>query len=142
MFDEHGEYKISVIGNVYLTKFMGSWNLSLTKRYIQEVKDILENSDIEHWGLLLDMTHWGLASLEAIEMGSQLELFGLQHGLRHYACVFKESVQQHQVEKNISSHPEITYFKTKSAEEAIEFLTQSGYEITLKEVQAKGILTL
>lgn len=141
MFDEHGEYKISVIGNVYLAKFTGSWNLSLTQHYVQEVKGILENHDFEHWGLLLDMTHWGLASPEAIELGSQLELLGLQHGMRHYACVFNTSVQQHQVEKNIVSIPEISYFKTKSPEEAIIFLTQSGYDITLNEVQSKGFLT-
>ncbi len=141
MFDEHGEYKISVIGNVYLAKFIGSWNLSLTQLYIQEVKNILDNNDMEHWGLLLDMTHWGLASPEAIELGSQLELLGLQHGLTHYACVFKATVQQHQVEKNINTISDITYFKTKNAEEAIEFLTQSGYEITLQEVQDQGFLT-
>ncbi|MEH6344363.1 MAG: hypothetical protein V7785_04710 [Bermanella sp.] len=141
MFDEHGDYKISVIGNVYLAKFTGSWNLSLTTHYIQDVKKILESNDFKHWGLLLDLTHWGLASPESIELGSQLELFGLQHGMRHYACVFEASVQQHQVEKNISSLSEIIYFKTKSAKEAMEFLTQSGYEITLEEVQEKGFLT-
>ena len=138
MFDEHGEYKISVIGNVYLAKFIGAWNLSLTKHYVQEVTKILENNDIEHWGLLLDITQWGLASPESVEFGNQLELLGLKHGLRHYACVFSESVQQHQVEKNIVSIPDITYFKTKSAEEAIDYLTKSGYEITLEQVQSKG----
>ena len=141
MFDEHGEYKISVIGNVYLAKFIGCWNLSLTEHYIQDVKEILENNDMKRWGLLLDMTQWGLASPEAIELGSQLELLGQQHGLSHYVCVFRAIVQQHQVEKNISSVPEISYFKSKSSEQAIEFLTQSGYEITLEEVRSKGFLT-
>ncbi|WP_159084527.1 hypothetical protein [Dongshaea marina] len=116
--NKHGTYSIELDSNIVIMRAYGSWNLEQAEAYCH---DLCENyvSHIEHspWGLVGDLTEWGLCTPEAMQRFEQLA-----EELSNRNQYFQAAISQMKMQQSL----------------AREYATRAGHLLTVKHFHDFG----
>ena len=135
MFNEHGEFKVTLQGDKLLVVVTGAWNVETAKAYSDTVIDTIRPVKDKCWGLISDVREWELCSLDCELLIVKLSAQCREKGLKREAVVNNniESVKLdlfHRHAKNHTPRTSLDAFQRRFFEtdtEAKEWLKNEGY---------------
>ena len=126
---QHGEFELSVSGNILVARLIGGWNEEAARAFDREFRQVAEPLIGSDWGHLLCLEDW---SLEVPEMGPVIEdlvQWCIDNGLKRAAQVYSASMlKQLQLDDMVveqSGNFQRCTFRTK--DDALTWLAQQGF---------------
>lgn len=127
-FEPHGEHEISISGQIVMCKAVGAWNLEQAKRFVEELKSVVQTCFVEknkNWLRMMDMSSWQLSTPDAAKHVADYLYWENRHFcIGRYYC-FCTSVQKQLLKRkyqtvgglvlNDSWQDGVTYCRTKLA---------------------------
>jgi len=133
MFDQHGEFNLHPIRQVLVVELIGAFNELVAESIIAKMETSIDTFKGQPFGILILAQKFELGIPESDEIFKYSEIYCQSKGLTHSALVYKLNAQVFQIGSNIITHPEMTRFFTKTLNEALNFLNESGYDISTEE---------
>ena len=65
-FEPHGDFEITVKGEVFIIQFFHKWNLEGAKVFFSEYKDLIKKYNLKKYGVLSDLRYFEGGTPEAI----------------------------------------------------------------------------
>jgi hypothetical protein len=135
MFNEHGDFNVSLEGETLLIVVTGAWNVETAKTYTEKVLNTIEPVKDKFWGLISDLNEWELCTPECELLLVKLFVECRSKGLKREAIVNNNtaSVKLDLFHKHSKGYISETssdgfkrgFFETDTA--AREWLKQEGY---------------
>ena len=135
MFNEHGEFKVTLQGDKLLVVVTGAWNVETAKAYSDTVIDTIRPVKDKCWGLISDVREWELCTPDCELLIVKLSAQCREKGLKREAVVNNniESVKLDLFRRHAKNHTSRTsldafqrrFFETDT--EAKEWLKNEGY---------------
>jgi hypothetical protein len=130
-FNQHGDYFLSIQGNVVVAEISGSWNLEAAEAYEQNFKKLLEPLLPCRWGHIVYLNDWDLGVAEIAPVIARLVSWCIENGLTRAANVFSESMIKAYVLETMLVD-EVGDFQRKvfvNESEALLWLESFGYSL-------------
>ncbi|WP_293747196.1 hypothetical protein [uncultured Paraglaciecola sp.] len=138
MFNQHGGFKVTLVGDIVLVVVTGAWNAETAKAYSEVFLEIISPIKDKPWGLISDVMEWELCTPDCELLIVQLSVECKRLGMKREAIINTniESVKLDLFHKYTKKQPskalpdvfERRFFKTDS--EAKEWLKNEGYGLT------------
>jgi hypothetical protein len=79
-FEEHGEFDISLKGDIFFIKLSHKWNLEGAKKFFSQYESIVRQHDLKRYGVLSDLRDFEGGTPDAIEffrtISDRAQIFG------------------------------------------------------------------
>ena len=62
MFNQHGGFKVTLVGDIVLVVVTGAWNAETAKAYSEVFLEIISPIKDKPWGLISDVMEWELCT--------------------------------------------------------------------------------
>jgi hypothetical protein len=124
--EEHGEFKIEIIGAVMIVESFGAWNSETTNRMCNEIKARSNVLSLRPWGSLLDLSMWELATPEIWDSIKELHNWLNQNNHRYQAYVCGCYLHAELIETFQSSFINVKTNKCNTRSNALKWLTNEG----------------
>lgn len=124
---EHGSYSLEIKNKTHILKAYGAWNYETVKRWGAETKQLVSTIKSNPWACLVDLTDWELATPDAREYVSNLNLWFNDNNLKYLAVVYSLYLQKEilKISHAALTNVEIKYFET--LEEGEKWLNDVGF---------------
>lgn len=128
---QHGEFTLSVSGNILLAKLSGAWNEEAARAFSQNLKTTVMPLIGADWGHLVYLDDWRLGVPEIKPIVEELVAWCCDNGLKRAAHVYSPSmVKKLQLEDFVAETGDFQRRAFASEAEAIAWLAVEGYELT------------
>lgn len=121
MRSRHGEYDISVQGNILLTVLKGAWNKEQCQEYCRKVKKEAAIFVGQNWARVVVLSQWEGGCKEVIEQLNLLHAWSQEHHCRHVAYVNPSLLSRYLLDKHAERRGESMIFSCLN--EAMERVT-------------------
>lgn len=127
----HGEWEISLVGNVLVRSSAGQFNIEGTKACFLESQNKAPKN--RPWAYLGNATNWEMSGEDSFKLFPSTIEWALNNGCSYCAIVFPNIILEKLYKKytNNLTGNKFNYFNTLN--EACEWLTSKGYPITLED---------
>lgn len=137
MFNQHGEFNVTLRGNILLVVITGAWNVETGKAYRESILKAIEPVKGKCWGLISNVNEWELCTPDCELLTVTLVAECKAQGLKREAVVNSstESVKLDLFHKHAIKHTSETspdefkrcFFETDA--EARLWLKNEGYDL-------------
>lgn len=126
---EHGEFELSVAGNILTARLIGGWNKEAALAFDRQFRLAAEPLLSDDWGHLVFLDDWSLGVPEMIPIIENLVQWCVAHGLKRAAHVYSPSMLK-QMQANDMVVQQQGEFQRRSfaeADQAITWLNEAGF---------------
>lgn len=125
----HGEFEITITGQIVLLRAAGSWNEDTAIKYADTLKSMAEPIKHLPWGLIIDATQWEMGTPETNKIIGALQQWSKANNQKYKAMVIGDSkLKEYQIDlyyKGLAVD-EIDRRYFAKMEEAVEWFREVG----------------
>lgn len=103
-FEEHGDYSLSVNGDILTIHASGAWNKEKSLAFSADCKALIQQQFTNDYFLVLLVTQDWLPTHDSIEILQDITSWSLERGLRAEAFCFSNILEAEVITKMISPH--------------------------------------
>ena len=125
---QHGEFTLSVSGNILLANLSGAWNEEAAHAFSKDLKSKVTPLVGADWGHLVYLDDWSLGVPEIKPIVEELVAWCCGNGLKRAAHVYSSSMlKKLQLEDFVAETGDFQRRAFASEAEAIAWLAAEGY---------------
>ncbi|MBU2894770.1 hypothetical protein KO495_15770 [Colwellia sp. D2M02] len=123
---EHGSFKMKIIGQTLVVKCFDAWNIETVLRLCREYKVLVNQIKDKPWACLVDLSQWELSTPEMWDEIDKLNAWGNINNQKYEAVICGMSLQKTLME---DSHTVLTNVESNffdNIEQAYAWLSDIG----------------
>ncbi len=90
----HGDYKITVIGEIFILRLYDTWNEDCSKAFLTDYKNIIVEKGFKQFGVLVDLRKVEGATPEALNLFQSITTWTYEHGQIARAIVYSSELKK------------------------------------------------
>ncbi len=96
-FDAHGEFEISLKGEIFILRFFQMWNLEGAKAFFSEYMTRVKQSSLKKFGVLSDLRGFEGGAPDAIAFFEEISDWAQAHGQVARALIMASALKEHTI---------------------------------------------
>ncbi len=129
-FDPHGEYELSVHGEIVIMRFFRSWNIEGARQFFEDYKKCLSENSLEKFAVISDLRHLEGGTPEGIQFFSRISDWAEENGQVARAMLLGGALKEYTISLIDKGKDQgevgIPSREFSSEEEAIQWLESLG----------------
>lgn len=128
---QHGEFELSVSGNILVAHLIGGWNKEAALAFDREFRIVAEPLLTESWGHLVFLDDWSLGVPKTIPIIEDLVHWCVANDLKRAAHVYSPSMLKEMQANDmvIEQHGEFQRRSFSEQGQAITWLSDAGFTL-------------
>ena len=126
---QHGEFELSIQGNVIVADIHGSWNAQAAKAFDIEFRQLVQQLSQKSWAHLAYLDNWELGTSEMVAVIEELGVWCIEQGMKRAAHVYQPSHFKSLLldDMVVEQQGEFQRRSFAEADQAIAWLAADGY---------------
>ncbi len=128
-FDPHGEYELSLKGEIVVMRFYNSWNLEGAKQFFKAYQNLIQENHIEQFGVLSDLNRLVGGTPEAMDYFSTISDWSQKRGQLGRAVLMEEGYKEYTINRIDKGKTRFPVKSFSCEDEAFEWLAGFGLKV-------------
>ena len=126
----HGGHKFSVHNQIITIKAYDAWNLEHTQDYFEAFKTLVNELNLEKWGVLVDFRFFKGSTPEVIQFfNSKIIPWSIENGQVARAHLTKDPINKYFVEQSAKENTSLPIAIFETQEEAFKWFRQFDLDV-------------
>jgi len=125
-FEAHGEFEISLKGEIVIIQFFHNWNLEGAQKFFNEYKDVVLKNNLKRYGVLSNLSKFEGGTPEAMSAFTNIAEWAVDHGQRARALVLDSGYKKYTIDRIDKGKARFPVKTFHDEEEAASWLVSLG----------------